>query len=59
MKIKKKFKYIVRLKFSQTSNKIMKLTFANCFTIKLLPIKRLTEVMLHWNLQLNIIWDCW
>ena len=47
------------LKLALMSKKIIKLTFDNCFPINFLPLKCLTEVMLHWHLQLTFIWNCW
>ena len=59
MKIRNKFQESARLKFSQASQKIKQITFSDCFTIKFLPLKFLTKVMLHWHLESTVIWKCW
>ena len=52
MKLKKELKYIVRLYFLQTINKIIPLILSNILSIQFIPFKRLTEFMLHWNLYI-------
>ena len=59
MKTMKKVKEIARLKFSQTRYKIIKLTFSECFPIKSLPLKCLTEVIIHSQMYFTIVWECW
>ena len=49
----------MRIKFSQTNNTIIKLTYAKFPPIKLLPHKYITEFMIHWQLYFTFIRDYW